>query len=34
LITGRNKRNFPLPIFQDGPMGRINEFTYNSAMGR
>jgi len=30
-ITGRNKRNFPLPIFQKEPMGRINEFTYESS---
>jgi hypothetical protein len=29
--TGRSKRNFPLPIFQNEPMGRINEYTYNSS---
>jgi hypothetical protein len=27
-LSGRNKRNFPLSIFQKEPMGRINEFTY------
>jgi hypothetical protein len=27
-LTGRSKRNFPLPIFQKEPMGWINEFTY------
>jgi len=30
--TGRNKRNFPLPIFKNEPMGRINEFTYKSLL--
>jgi hypothetical protein len=30
-ISGRSKRNFPLPIFQNEPMGRINEHTYESS---
>jgi len=29
-ITGSTKRNFPLPIFQNEPMGRINEYTYSA----
>jgi len=28
-ITGRSKRNIPLPIFKNEPMGRNNEYTYN-----
>jgi hypothetical protein len=28
LITERNKRNIPLPIFKNKPMGRNNEYTY------
>jgi len=27
-LSGRSKRNIPLPVFQKEPMGRINEFTY------
>ena len=30
--SGRNKRNSPLPIFKNEPIGRINEYTYYSAM--
>jgi hypothetical protein len=30
--SGRSKRNIPLPIFKNEPMGRINEFTYLSAI--
>jgi len=26
--SGRSKRNIPLPIFKNEPMGRNNEFTY------
>jgi len=29
---GRSKRNIPLPVFQNEPMGRINEFTYKSLL--
>jgi hypothetical protein len=29
----RSKRNIPLPIFKNEPVGRNNEYTYNSAMG-
>ena len=31
-ISGRSKRNIPLPIFQKEPMGRINEFTCKSSL--
>jgi hypothetical protein len=31
-ITGRNKRNIPLPIFKNEPMGRNSEYTYESAL--
>ena len=27
LLTGRSKRNIPLPIFKNEPMGRNNEYT-------
>jgi hypothetical protein len=27
-ITGRSKRNKPLPILKNEPMGRNNEYTY------
>jgi hypothetical protein len=26
--TGRNKRNIPLPVFQNEPKGKIIDFTY------
>jgi len=29
-LQGRSKRNIPLAIFKNEPMGRINEFTYKS----
>jgi len=32
MTSGSTKRNFPLPIFQNEPMGRINEYTYLSAI--
>jgi hypothetical protein len=28
----RSKRNMPLPIFKNEPMGRNNEYTYNSSL--
>jgi len=28
MISGRSKRNIPLPIFKNEPMGRNNEYTY------
>jgi hypothetical protein len=30
-ISGRCKRNIPLPIFKNELMGRNNEYTYKSA---
>jgi hypothetical protein len=27
-ISGKSKRNIPLPIFKNEPMGRNNEYTY------
>jgi len=27
--TGRSKRNIPLAIFKNEPMGRNNKYTYN-----
>jgi hypothetical protein len=31
-ITGRSKRNIPLPVFQNEPKGKIIEYTYKSAV--
>jgi hypothetical protein len=30
--SGRSKRNIPLPIFKNEPMGRNNEYTYESTV--
>jgi hypothetical protein len=27
-LSGRSKRNIPLPIFKNEPMGRTNDFTW------
>jgi len=32
LTSGRSKRNIPLPILKNEPMGRIDEYTYKSSM--
>jgi len=31
-LSGRSKRNIPLPIFKNEPMGRKNEYTYESTV--
>jgi hypothetical protein len=32
-LSGRSKRNIPLPIFKNEPMGKNNEYTYKSLIG-
>jgi hypothetical protein len=32
MTSGRSKRNIPLPIFKNEPMGRNNEYTYYSSI--
>jgi hypothetical protein len=31
-LSGRSKRNTPLPIFKNDPMGRNSEYTYKGAI--